>query len=58
MEKLPGVTEVLVRFETRHCFVRFDPRKQSAESLVLAVKESGYDAKVDPEAKWPRARRE
>jgi copper chaperone CopZ len=54
LDKLPGIKKVIVRFKTKHCFVRFDSRKQSVKSLIAAIKKAGHEAKVDPKAKWPK----
>lgn len=56
LEKLPGVKTAQVRFATKHCFVWFDPAKQSPKSLIRAIEEKpGLKASVDAKASWPKS---
>ena len=57
MERLRGVHKVVARFSTKHVFVRYDPTKQTASSLIKVVKKLGYKASVDPKAKWPKKKK-
>ena len=53
LEKEAGVQQVIARHATGHCFIRFDPDRQSAKKLMAVVRKLGHEVRIDPKAKWP-----
>ena len=47
LSKAPGVVDAAVNFATERATVAYDPASASAASLVAAVKQSGYGARVE-----------
>ena len=45
--------KVIVRFESEHCFVWFDPAKVVTKLIIGRIEELGFKASEDTKAKWP-----
>ena len=47
LSKAPGVADAMVNFATERATIRYDPSAASAGTLVEAVRQSGYGARVE-----------
>ena len=47
LEKVPGVTKIVVSFEKKQAVITFDDAKTNFDALVKATKDAGYPSKVE-----------
>jgi copper chaperone len=48
LQRMPGVQEAKVHFNTGRIVVEHDPERASTQDLVEAIRATGYEAKVAP----------
>ncbi|KAF1303340.1 copper chaperone CopZ [Enterococcus saccharolyticus] len=46
VHELPGIKKVKVNLKKQNGVIKFDETETSAESIVAAINETGYEAKV------------